>query len=97
MERNAKISDGVVDAVTDIINIVKYIVDNPDDVKIAISRSDYTLIASLHTHPKDVGQVIGRRAHIINSIRSLISAVQGKHNITIVFEYATEREHRKSA
>ena len=79
-----------------VVRMVKYIVDHPDDVKINVSASGYTMTVSLETNEDDVGQVIGKRAHLITSIRSMLSAVAGRNKIVILFDYITEQDNRRS-
>jgi hypothetical protein len=39
--------------------------------------------------------VLGRNAHLINSLRSLLSAVAGKNKISIDLDYVTDGENRQ--
>jgi predicted RNA-binding protein YlqC (UPF0109 family) len=74
---------------------VKYIVDKPEKVKAELSGDGCAYLLSLYTDPADVGQVIGTHGYIINSIRSIISSVAGKHGVQIVFSYPTDVHNRK--
>lgn len=41
------------------------------------------VLLSLHLHPNDMGQVIGRQANTVNAIRTLLRIVGAKHNARV--------------
>jgi predicted RNA-binding protein YlqC (UPF0109 family) len=53
------------------------------------------MAVDLHTHPSDVGQVVGRNAHLISSIRAFLSAVAGKNKIKIDLDFVTEEDNKR--
>ena len=59
-------------------NIVKAIVDIPEDVQIAVTESENNIIYELRLGDGDLGKVIGKRGKNIGAIRTLISAATAK-------------------
>tara|TARA_B100001123_G_C14633043_1_gene758538 strand:+ start:133 stop:366 length:234 start_codon:yes stop_codon:yes gene_type:complete len=59
-------------------NIVKAIVDIPEDVQIAVTESENNIIYELRLGEGDLGKVIGKRGKNIGAIRTLISAATAK-------------------
>lgn len=86
----------VQDAVRQVLDIVKLIVDHPDDVEVNIRPGKYRMAVELYTNPKDVGQVVGRSGHICSSIRSLLSALAGKSKMKIDLDYVTEEDNKRA-
>lgn len=97
MQTQERISADIVEAVKELVYInVKHIVDNPDDVRVVVPPSEgYQMTVALHTNPRDVGQVIGKKGHVVSSIRSLLSALSGKHDINIVFDFVTDQDNKR--
>ena len=59
-------------------DIVKSIVDLPDEVKVNINESENTIVYELNVGEGDLGKVIGKKGRNINSIRTLLSASNAK-------------------
>ena len=59
-------------------NIVKSIVDKPDEVSINIAESENTKIYEISVGEGDIGKVIGKRGKNVSAIRTLVSAVSAK-------------------
>lgn len=59
-------------------NIVKSIVDKPDEVNINIAESENTKIYEISVGDGDIGKVIGKRGKNVSAIRTLVSAVSAK-------------------
>lgn len=97
MTEEKRIKEEVVSAIRETVMIVRHLVNNPDDVKVEIERHGYSLLVLLYTNPDDVGQVIGRNAHIITSVRSFIAAISGKNNVRVVLDYVTEGDNKRSS
>lgn len=97
MEENERIGEETIAALRTLIEtVVTLIVDHPEDVEVIIpDNGGYNLVAQLHTHPRDVGQVIGRSGSVAQSIRCLIFALQGKHNIRMDLDYVTDQDNRR--
>jgi uncharacterized protein len=64
--------------------LAKNLVDNPDEVRVRESRSEYVLRVQLHVDPEDKGKVIGREGKIARAMRALVSAAasrEGKRGV----------------
>jgi hypothetical protein len=59
-------------------DIVKSIVDKPDEVKINVNESENTIVYELNVGEGDLGKVIGKKGKNVNSIRTLLSASNAK-------------------
>ena len=59
-------------------DIVKSIVDKPDDVNVVVNESDNTRIYELGVGEGDLGKVIGKRGKNVSAIRTLITAASAK-------------------
>ena len=59
-------------------DIVKSIVDLPDDVNVGVSESENTIVYELTVGDGDLGKVIGKKGKNINAIRTLLSAANAK-------------------
>jgi predicted RNA-binding protein YlqC (UPF0109 family) len=90
-----RIDDSVIDSIRYVIFVTKHLVNNPEEVKVDIHRNGYTVVVSLETNPEDVGQVVGKNAYIITSIRSLLASIAGKNGIKIHMDYITEEDKKR--
>jgi hypothetical protein len=94
-DRRARIPQGVIEELRGLIEVVvKTIVNHPERVVVDVVPGASRLIAELHTHPDDVGQVVGRNAHLICSLRSFVAAFQGKAGVHMDLDYITESENK---
>ena len=59
-------------------DIVKAIVDKPDEVSVNVNESDNTVIYELTVGEGDLGKVIGKKGKNINAIRTILSASNAK-------------------
>jgi len=59
-------------------NIVKTLVDKPDEVKIDINENEDVIIYELNVGDGDLGMVIGKKGRNVNAIRTLLSASNAK-------------------
>ncbi len=59
-------------------DIVKAIVDKPDEVSITVTESENTQIYELRVGEGDVGKVIGKKGKNVGAIRTLLSAHTAK-------------------
>tara|TARA_B110000263_G_C15288256_1_gene501973 strand:- start:1702 stop:1935 length:234 start_codon:yes stop_codon:yes gene_type:complete len=59
-------------------DIVKSLVDKPDEVKIDINESENTIVYELNVGDGDLGKVIGKKGRNVNAIRTLLSASNAK-------------------
>ena len=58
--------------------IVKTIVDKPDEVKVEVNESENTIVYELNVGDGDLGKVIGKKGRNVNAIRTLLSASNAK-------------------
>ena len=61
-----------------LVDIVKSIVDKPDEVNITVNESENTQIFELRVGEGDVGKVIGKQGKNVGAIRTLLSAATAK-------------------
>jgi len=61
-----------------LVDVVKSIVDKPDEVNITVTESENTQIFELRVGEGDVGKVIGKHGKNVGAIRTLLSAATAK-------------------
>ena len=61
-----------------LIEMIKAIVDKPDEVDITITESENTMIYELRLGDGDVGKVIGKKGRNVGAIRTLLTAASAK-------------------
>ena len=71
MEVNMNMKDVLMD-------MVRSIVDKPDEVSIEITESENTQIYELRVGEGDVGKVIGKQGRNVGAIRTILSAATAK-------------------
>tara|TARA_X000001036_G_C20612028_1_gene779381 strand:- start:1037 stop:1270 length:234 start_codon:yes stop_codon:yes gene_type:complete len=59
-------------------DMVRAIVDRPEEVNISINENDTTKIYELTVGEGDLGKVIGKKGRNINALRIILSAVNAK-------------------
>ena len=59
-------------------DIIKSIVDKPDEVDITLTESENTMIYELRLGDGDVGKVIGKKGRNVGAIRTLLTAASAK-------------------
>ena len=92
-EMGKRVTKEVIDALKSVVHsMVSSIVDNPDSVEVNVVPASYRLLAELHTHPDDVGQVIGRSGSVIAAIRTILAAHGGRAKIKVDLDYVTEHD-----
>ncbi|MDA3792506.1 MAG: KH domain-containing protein [Elusimicrobia bacterium] len=77
-----------------VIEIVKNLVDNPDEVKAQAVEGEQTTVIEIEANPADIGKIIGKRGRTIKSIRTIVNAAavrQGKR-ITVDIVEPEDRE-----
>jgi Predicted RNA-binding protein (contains KH domain) len=57
-----------------LIDIVKAIVDNPDEVTVIQTEEENNIYLELNVAPDDMGKVIGRHGRIAKAIRMIVKA-----------------------
>ncbi|HOP08307.1 MAG TPA: KH domain-containing protein [candidate division Zixibacteria bacterium] len=69
--------------------IVKYLVDNPDQVDVKEVEGSRTTVYELRVAQPDLGKVIGKQGQTAKSIRTLLAAAaarQGKRAVLEILE-----------
>ena len=61
-----------------LIEMIKAIVDKPEEVDISLTESENTVIYELRLGDGDVGKVIGKKGRNVTAIRTLLSAATAK-------------------
>jgi hypothetical protein len=61
-------------------DMVKTIVDKPDEVSVNINESDSTKIYELTVGDGDLGKVIGKKGRNVNALRIILSAATAKES-----------------
>ena len=61
-----------------LIEMIKAIVDKPDEVDIALTESENTMIYELRLGDGDVGKVIGKKGRNVGAIRTILTAASAK-------------------
>lgn len=67
-------------------NIVKALVEFPDDVKIEKKLDDMGVLLSLSVNPSDMGKIIGREGNTAKAMRTLIRVCGMKHNARVTLK-----------
>ena len=69
--------------------IVKYLVDDPSSVRVAVVEGEKSTILELRVAPDDIGKVIGKQGRIAKAIRTVLQAATaktGKHAILEILD-----------
>ncbi len=66
--------------------MVKALVDKPDEVLVAEVAGERTVIFELHVATSDIGKVIGKQGKTAHAIRTIISAAGSKLGKRCVLE-----------
>ena len=61
-----------------LIEVIKAIVDKPDEVDINLTESENTSIFELRLGDGDVGKVIGKKGKNVMALRTILSAATAK-------------------
>ncbi len=67
-------------------NIVRALVDNPDEVRLTEVQGAKTTVYELRVGPGDLGKVIGKKGQTAKAIRTIISAISAKQGKRAVLE-----------
>lgn len=94
-DNRSRVSSDVIDAIREVVMICRHFVNNPEEVMVDIETRGYSVLVDLRTNPNDVGQVIGRNAHLMSSLRSFLAAISGKNGVTIILDYVTEEDNQR--
>jgi hypothetical protein len=64
-------------------DLVKALVDHPENVKINRTVDEMGVLLTLDVHAEDMGKVIGRSGNTAKAIRTLLRVVGMKHNARV--------------
>lgn len=63
--------------------VVKMLVDNPNDVKVERKVDEMGVLVSLDVNPADMGIVIGREGQTAKALRTLLRVIGAKNNARV--------------
>lgn len=63
--------------------VVKMLVDNPDDVNVDRTVDEMGVLITLSVHPDDMGMVIGREGSTAKALRTLLRVVGARNNARV--------------
>ncbi len=66
--------------------IVRELVDNPDEVKVEELTGESAVVLNIKVAKGDLGKVIGRKGRIISSLRTLFGSIFAKENQKAIIE-----------
>jgi predicted RNA-binding protein YlqC (UPF0109 family) len=66
--------------------VVKRLVDNPDQVELSEKEGSMSLVIEVSTAKEDVGKLIGRHGANIGAVRTLVASAAGKHGKRVYVE-----------
>jgi hypothetical protein len=69
-----------------ITEIVKALVDQPDEVYVNEIEGSHTIILEVRVAKMDMGKVIGKQGRTAQAIRTILSAASGKKRESYRFE-----------
>ena len=61
-----------------LIQIVKALVDNPEQVQVNEIESTQTVVLELKVAKSDIGRIIGKQGKTAHAIRTVLNAASGK-------------------
>jgi hypothetical protein len=64
-------------------NIVKALVDHPDEVKVDRKVDEMGVLLSLKVNPEDMGVIIGRQGSVARAIRTLVRIIGLKNHARV--------------
>ncbi len=69
-----------------VTEIVKALVDQPEEVKVHEIVADYTSVLEIRVARTDMGKVIGKQGRTAQAIRTILSAASGKAGKRYILE-----------
>jgi predicted RNA-binding protein YlqC (UPF0109 family) len=67
-------------------NIVRTMVDKPEEVEISEIRGDQITVLKLRVAKEDIGKVIGKKGRNVRAIRTILNAASAKEKKHTVLE-----------
>jgi hypothetical protein len=72
-------------------NIVKALVDSPEQVQINETVGETIVILEISVASDDIGKVIGKEGRIANAIRTVVKAAAAKNEKKVTVEIMTQK------
>ena len=69
-----------------VIDIVKALVDNPDEVTVEETRKKGEIILKLSVSQEDMGKVIGKQGRIAKAIRTVVRSAANREKVKVSLE-----------
>ena len=69
-----------------LLYVAKNLVDNPDSVSVAQSKTEEGTVLELRVAPEDMGKVIGRQGRIARDICTIVKAVAQRNGEKVSVE-----------
>lgn len=73
-----------------LLYMLHFLVDHPEDVTVEERADGDATIFIVHTHPDDIGKVIGKSGRIIRALRDLMKVLAAKANTFVDVEIAED-------
>lgn len=77
--------------------IIKELVDYPDDVRVDRKVDEMGVLLTLHVHPDDMGQVIGRGGNTARALRTLLRILGMKSHARVNLKIEEPEGRRKES
>lgn len=69
-----------------VYEIVKALVDSPEEIKVTEIKGENTSVIELKVAPDDIGKIIGKKGRTAKAIRDILSSASAKLNKRFIFE-----------
>ena len=73
-------------------DLVKRLVDSPEEVEVSQNQEDTTLIFEVSVAKTDMGKIIGKKGKTIEALRVIIGACGAKEKKRCVFKILEDKE-----
>ena len=70
--------------------LIRSLVDHQENIVIDERVAGEATILTIHTHPEDIGKIIGKSGRIIRALRDLMKVIAAKRNMYVDVEIAEE-------
>lgn len=74
------------DIVEFVENIVKHIVDYPENLSVTRVEGEKVTVFEVRVNPSDIGKVIGKSGRTVKALRTLVGAVAARSGIRAMLE-----------
>jgi len=75
-------------------NLVRLMVDNPDDVRVEISGVSDVINVEIYVHDDDKGKALGRRGSRARALETVFRAIYGKLGKRLTLKVIAPRSRR---